>query len=131
MIPPSTRRATPEVYFEASLARNSAAPMISCGSARAWFDHLERFGAFERLWRQQAPDELKAVGIAAEQRSATDLGKQLARIRGVNDGDPMLQGVAFESLVEGMWYFHRRANANRTDIVTALVDAARRLITQA
>lgn len=95
----------------------------------AWFDHLEQFGAFERLWRQQAPDELKAVGIAAEQRSAAELGAQLARIRGNDNGDPQLQGVAFASLVEGLWYFHRRANLGREQVLTALIDATRLFLT--
>lgn len=95
----------------------------------AWFDHLEQFGAFERLWRQQAPDELKALGIAAEQRSAAELGAQLARIRGNDDSDPQLRGVAFASLVEGLWYFHRRANLGREQILTALLDATRLFLT--
>jgi AcrR family transcriptional regulator len=95
----------------------------------AWFDHLEQFGAFERLWRQQAPDELKALGVAAEQRSAAELGNELARIRGYVEGDPVLRGVAIESLVEGLWYFHRRANLNREQVLAALLDAARLFLT--
>jgi AcrR family transcriptional regulator len=91
----------------------------------AWFDHLERYGAFERLWRQQAPDALKALGIAAEQRSATELGNELARLRGRDDGDAVLRGIGFASLVEGLWYFHRRANLDRERTADALVDAAR------
>jgi TetR/AcrR family transcriptional regulator, ethionamide resistance regulator len=91
----------------------------------AWFDHFEQYGAFERLWRQQAPDELKALGIAAEERSAAVLGNELARLRGRDDGDAVLRGIGFTSLVEGLWYFHRRANVDRGRTVAALVDAAR------
>lgn len=91
----------------------------------AWFDHLEQYGAFERLWRQQAPDALKALGVAAEQRSAAELGNELARLRGRDDGDAVLRGIGFASLVEGLWYFHRRAKLDRERTVTALVDAAR------
>jgi AcrR family transcriptional regulator len=91
----------------------------------AWFEHLEQYGAFERLWRQQAPDELKALGLAAERRSAAELGNELARLRGSDDGDPVLRGIGFASLVEGLWYFHRRANVGRERTVAALVDAAR------
>jgi AcrR family transcriptional regulator len=96
----------------------------------AWFEHLERFGAFERLWRQQAPDDLKVVGIAAERRSAAELGNELARIRGTDNGDPELQGIAFLSLVEGLWYFHRRAHLDREQILAALLDATRLFLTR-
>jgi len=97
----------------------------------AWFDHLERYGAFERLWRQQAPAELKALGVSAERRSAAELGDELARLRGEEDGDAVLRGVAFASLVEGVWYFHRRANLDRERTVLALVEAARSFLGRA
>ena len=74
-----------------------------------WFDQLDRFGAFDRLWVQEAPDDLRATGLAMERRHARQLGKELERLRGRPAGDPTLLGIALSAAVNGLWHHYRRA----------------------
>ena len=92
-----------------------------------WFDQLDRFGAFDRLWVQEAPDDLRATGLAMERRHARDLGKELERLRGRPAGDPMLLGIAFSAAVNGLWHHYRRAPDldGRDPVLDAVVDTAK------
>ncbi|MGD9795254.1 MAG: TetR/AcrR family transcriptional regulator [Acidimicrobiia bacterium] len=92
-----------------------------------WFEQLDRFGAFDRLWVQEAPEELKATGLAMERRHALSLGKELERLRGWSAGDPRLLGVAFSASVNGLWHHYRREPDldGRDAVLDALVDTSK------
>jgi len=92
-----------------------------------WLDQLDRFGAFDRLWVQEAPDDLREIGLTMERRHARALGKELERLRGQPAGDPTLLGVAFSAAVNGLWHHYKRAPDldGRDALLDALVDTAK------
>ena len=95
-----------------------------------WFDHLERFGAFERIWRHEAPEPIKAEGVEVERRHARRLGREIERLRGRASATPVLLGMTLQSVLEGLWYYSKRdpAHASRDEIIESLVDAMRCLL---
>lgn len=92
-----------------------------------WLEQLDRFGAFDRLWVQEAPEELRSTGLALERRHARDLGKELERLRGEPAGDPTLLGVALSAAVNGLWHHYMRAPEidGRDALLEAVVDVTK------
>ncbi|MGD9792040.1 MAG: TetR/AcrR family transcriptional regulator [Acidimicrobiia bacterium] len=94
---------------------------------RTWLvgllDHLDRFGAFGMLWRQQVPEALREQGIKGEHSTATSLGRELTRLRGTAIGEPLHIGLAYQMMTEGLWHQHRRAPhlLDRDELLDTLV----------
>jgi len=70
-----------------------------------FFSYFDDFGAFATVWRQAAFSDpaLQRSGWKAQRRWATRIGRNIDRIRGDSLGDPVSQGLAFESMLESLW----------------------------
>ena len=93
-----------------------------------WIDkyvaYLEQFGAFLRSWEEfvATDDDLQRASHANVVRYCRRLGEELGRLRGHALGDPIVEGLALRSLVEGVWYFWRVSELprERAQIIAAL-----------
>jgi AcrR family transcriptional regulator len=71
-----------------------------------FFSYFDDFGAFATVWRQAAfaDPTLQQSGWKAQRRWATRIGRNIDRIRGSSIGDPVSQGLAFEAMLESLWF---------------------------
>jgi AcrR family transcriptional regulator len=71
-----------------------------------FFAYFDDFGAFATVWRQAAFADpgLQQSGWKAQRRWATRIGRNIDRIRGSSLGDPVSQGLAFEAMLESLWF---------------------------
>jgi AcrR family transcriptional regulator len=80
------------------------------GELASWvgqfFSYFDDFGAFATVWRQAAfaDPALQQSGWKAQRRWATRIGRNIDRIRGSSLGDPVSQGLAFEAMLEALWF---------------------------
>ena len=73
---------------------------------KQFFSYFDDFGAFATVWRQAAfaDPALQQSGWKAQRRWATRIGRNIDRIRGSSLGDPVSQGLAFEAMLESLWF---------------------------
>lgn len=71
-----------------------------------FFSYFDDFGAFATGWRQAAfaDPELHQSGWKAQRRWAARIGNNIDRVRGSSLGDPVSQGLAFEAMLESLWF---------------------------
>ncbi|MGD1256980.1 TetR/AcrR family transcriptional regulator [Mycobacterium seoulense] len=106
------------------------------GDLASWveqfFSYFDDFGAFATVWRQAAFADpgLQRSGWKAQRQWATRIGRNIDRLRGSSLGDAVSQGLAFEAMLESLWYSsivnapgrsRHSAQATATAMVKALI----------
>jgi hypothetical protein len=101
---------------------------------RAHLDFLDENGTLINTWTQATWDNpaLQEIGLAEQMHNHRAIGKELARLRGVADIDPTLEGIVFLGMVERLWYYAHSGGATiiDADMQKTLLIAAEGLLTR-
>jgi AcrR family transcriptional regulator len=92
-----------------------------------YLELLEKHGAFLLVWGQAGfgDEELRRAGMRAKMATSRRLGEIFEKLGHVPDGqDPVLVSLAFEVMIDRIWYYYRYADLPATwDEVVATVTA--------
>jgi AcrR family transcriptional regulator len=78
---------------------------------------LDEHGTVITAWTQATWDdpELRDVGLGLQLNDFAVIGRELSRMRGTKDVDPVHEGIVFTGMVERLWFFARAGGAGAVD----------------